>query len=289
MRSGAAAVPKSPADEFGRPGPRSAVAGRSRRKCRAFGTGDARRSTDNAEAAPAGGKSSETAADVVEIPGDAALGSDAEEPHDQAAESPATAEATGERAETEHPESSEADQSAHDHPAETAEAAASNEAREQRRQRRGRRSRRRDRRVGRRRRRDGGSSRPRAALSPPVQDPGGDQAPPGHAGAGGQGGARHQGRGADDLSVARRPLFGADAEYRARRRHQPQDHQCQDRARLKEAAAGTRSAGGHGRHPAHRRRQPHQDRDQARFRISAADVGDGPRSDAEIDRAQARL
>ena len=85
---------------------------------------------DNAEAAPAGGESSETAADVVEIPGDAALGSDAEEPHDQAAESPATAEATGERAETEHPESSEADQSAHDHPAETAEAAASNEARE---------------------------------------------------------------------------------------------------------------------------------------------------------------
>ena len=71
----------------------------------------------------------------------------------------------------------------------------------------------------------GRSARPRAALPPPVQDPGSDQAPPGHAGAGGQGGTRHQGRGADDLPVARRPLFGADAQYRARRRHQPQDHQ----------------------------------------------------------------
>ncbi len=64
---------------------------------------------------------------------------------------------------------------------------------------------------------------------------------------------------------------------------------AEDRARLKEIAAGARSAGGHGRDPAHRRRQPHQDRDQARLRISAAAVGDGARPDAEIDRAQARL
>ena len=53
--------------------------------------------------------------------------------------------------------------------------------------------------------------------------------------------------------------------------------------------AGARSAGRHGRDPAHRRRQPHQDRDQARLRISAAAVGDGARPDAEIDRADARL
>ena len=64
-----------------------------------------------------------------------------------------------------------------------------------------------------------------AARAPPVQDPGGHQAPAGDAGAGGQGRARHQGRGAHHLPLARRPLLGADAEYRARRRHQPQDHQ----------------------------------------------------------------
>ena len=53
--------------------------------------------------------------------------------------------------------------------------------------------------------------------------------------------------------------------------------------------AGARSAGGHGRHPAHRRRRAHQDRDQARLRISAAAVGDGARPDAAIDGADARL
>ena len=71
-------------------------------------------------------------------------------------------------------------------------------------------------------------------LAPAVQDPGGDQAPAGDAGAGGQGRARHQGRGAHHLSLARRPLFGADAEHRARRRHQPQDH------RAPRTAAGSR-------------------------------------------------
>ena len=63
-----------------------------------------------------------------------------------------------------------------------------------------------------------------AALPPPVQDSGSHQAPAGDAGAGRQGRARHQGRGADHLSLARRPLFGADAEHRARRRHFAQDH-----------------------------------------------------------------
>ena len=145
------------------------------------------------------------------------------------------------------------------------------------------------RRIGRRLRRARGSARSRAALSPPIQDPRGDQAPAGHAGAGGQGRARHQGRGADDLSVARRPLFGADAQYRARRRHQPQDHQCRRPRPPQGSRRRARSAGGHGRDPAHRGREPHQDRDQARLRISAAAVGDGPRSDAEIDGAEARL
>ena len=88
---------------------------------------------DSAEAASAEGESSEAATDVVEIPGDAALGSDAEEPDEaHLPKLPATAAAADEHAETEHPgaESSEADQSAHDHPAETAEAAAPTEARE---------------------------------------------------------------------------------------------------------------------------------------------------------------
>ena len=144
-------------------------------------------------------------------------------------------------------------------------------------------------RIGRRRRRAGRGSRPRAALPPPVQNPRGDQAPAGHAGPGGQGGTRHQRRRADDLSVARRTLFGADAQYRARRRHQPQDHQFRGSRPPQGGRGGTRSAGRHGRDFAHRRREPHQDRDQARFRISAADVGDGPRPDPEIHRAETRL
>ena len=145
------------------------------------------------------------------------------------------------------------------------------------------------RRIGRRRRRDGGSARAHAAPAPAVQDPGGDQAPAGHAGAGRQGGARHQGRGAHHLSVARRPLFGADAQHRARRRHQPQDHQLRGPQAAQGDRAGAGGAGRHGRDPAHRRRQPHQDRGQARLRISAAAVGDGARPDAEIDRADAGL
>ncbi|MGC2593288.1 MAG: ribonuclease E/G, partial [Xanthobacteraceae bacterium] len=78
------------------------------------------------------GESSETATDVVQMPGDAALGSDAEEPDNEPAELATTAETAGERAETEHsgPQSSEADESAHEQPAETTEAAAANEARE---------------------------------------------------------------------------------------------------------------------------------------------------------------
>ena len=146
-----------------------------------------------------------------------------------------------------------------------------------------------DRRIGRRRRRAGGSSRPRAALPPAVQNPGSDQAAPGHAGAGGQGGARHQGRGAHHLSVARRPLFGVDAQYRARRRHQPQDHQRRRPLEAQGDRRRTRGAGRHGRDRAHRRREPHQDRDQARLRVSVAAVGDSARPDAEIDRADARL
>ena len=116
-----------------------------------------------------------------------------------------------------------------------------------------------------------------AAPAPPIQDPGSHQAPPGAAGAGRQGGARQQGRGADDLSVARRPLFRADAQYRARRRHFAQDHQRPGPQPAEGDRRGARSSRGHGRHPAHRRRLAHQGRGQARFRISAAHVGDGAR------------
>ena len=80
-------------------------------------------------------------------------------------------------------------------------------------------------RIGRRRRRAGRSAQPPQAGAPPVQDPGSHQAPADPAGAGRQGRARQQGRGAHHLSVAGRPLFGADAEHGARRRHFAQDHQ----------------------------------------------------------------
>ena len=82
-----------------------------------------------------------------------------------------------------------------------------------------RRRQRRQRRIGRRRGRAGGSAGAPQAARPPVQDPGSHQAPPGAARPGRQGRARQQGRGADHLPLARRPLFGADAEHRARRRH----------------------------------------------------------------------
>ena len=54
----------------------------------------------------------------------------------------------------------------------------------------------------------------RPSLAQAVQDPGSHQAPADPAGAGGQGRARQQGRGADDLPLAGRPLFRADAEHR---------------------------------------------------------------------------
>ena len=142
---------------------------------------------------------------------------------------------------------------------------------------------------GRRRRRRRTRSARRASRRPaPLQDPGGHQGPPDPAGAGRQGGARQQGRGADHLSLARRPLLRADAEHRARRRDLPQDHQ---RRRPQEAQgdllldhrAGRRRAD----HP-HRRREPDQDRDQARLRVPAAPVGADPRPDAEVDRALRR-
>ena len=64
-----------------------------------------------------------------------------------------------------------------------------------------------------------------AQAAQAVPHPGSHQAPPDPARSGRQGRARQQGRGADDLSLARRPLLGADAEHGARRRHFPQDHQ----------------------------------------------------------------
>ena len=118
-------------------------------------------------------------------------------------------------------------------------------------------------RQGRERRRRGrarGASGAAEAASAPVQDPGGDQAPAGSAGAGRQGGARQQGRGAHHLPLARRPLFGADAEHGARRRHLAQDHHAGRSQAPEVDRLRARGAGGHGRDPAHRRRQPHQER-----------------------------
>ena len=111
-------------------------------------------------------------------------------------------------------------------------------------------------RVGRRRGRAGRGAGAAQAARAPVQDPGSHQAPPGAAGPGRQGRARQQGRGADHLSVAGRPLFGADAQYRARRRHQPQDH-LDGRPQAPQAGRfRPRGAGRHGRDPEDRRRQP---------------------------------
>ena len=129
-----------------------------------------------------------------------------------------------------------------------------------------------------------------APQRPPVlQDPRGDPAPPDHPRAGGEGRARQQRRGPHDLSVARRPLHGADAEHGARRRHLAQDHPAdrpQAPARNRRRA---RSAGRHGPDHPHGGRTAHQDRDQARLRLSPAAVGDRARPDAEVDGAGPRL
>ena len=120
-----------------------------------------------------------------------------------------------------------------------------------------------------------------AQLPPPIQDPGGHQAPADPAGPGRQGGARHQGRGAHHLSVACRPLLGADAEHRPRRRHLAQDHERGGPQAAQGDRRGSRGAGGDGGHPAHRRCLPHPGRDQARFRVSDAPVGERARADAD--------
>ena len=70
---------------------------------------------------------------------------------------------------------------------------------------------------------DGRSGAPARPAAAQLQDPGGDQAPADHAGAGRQGGARQQGCGPHHLPVAGRALLRADAQHAARRRHQPQD------------------------------------------------------------------
>ncbi len=88
------------------------------------------------------------------------------------------------------------------------------------------------------------------------QHSGSHQAPPDPAGAGRQGRARQQGRGAHHLSLARRPLLGSDAEHGSRRRHFPARSPIRsDRKRLKEIARMLEVPAGHGRHPAHGRRQ----------------------------------
>ena len=122
-----------------------------------------------------------------------------------------------------------------------------------------------------------------------LQDPGGDQAPPDHPGAGRQGGARQQGRGAHHLPVAGRPLHRADAQHRARRRHLPQDHPAAGQEAPQGHRPRARGAGGHGAHHPHRRRRAHQAGDQARLRVRDPPVGERARHDAAVDRALPRL
>ena len=124
-----------------------------------------------------------------------------------------------------------------------------------------------------RRRRGRGRAAPAFAPAAPLQDPGGHQAPADHAGAGDQGRARQQGRRADDLSVAGRPLLRADAEHRPRRRHLPQDHQRRRPQAPEVDPRGARHPRRHGGHRAHRRQRAQQDRDPARLRISPAACG----------------
>ena len=90
------------------------------------------------------------------------------------------------------------------------------------------------------------------------------------------------------LSLAGR-YSRADAQHRARRRHFAQDHQRPGPQPPEGDRRGVRRSRGHGGDPAHRRRLAHQGRGQARLRISAADVGDGARDDARLERADARL
>ncbi len=73
-----------------------------------------------------------------------------------------------------------------------------------------------------------------------------------------QGRARQQGRGPHHLSLACRPLFGADAQYRPGRRHLAQDHQCRRPQASQGNHLGPRSAPGYGRYPAHGRCFAHQ-------------------------------
>ncbi len=106
-----------------------------------------------------------------------------------------------------------------------------------------------------------------AALgpSPALQNPGSDQAPPSHSGAGGQRRTRQQGRRAHNLSLACRTLLRADAEHAARRRHLAQDHERRRPQAAENRRSGARTARRHGPHHPHGRRKPHQGRDQARL------------------------
>ncbi len=134
-------------------------------------------------------------------------------------------------------------------------------------------------RVGRRGRR---SARAPHQPAPPLQDPGRDPPAPGAAGPGRQGRARQQGRGADHLSIARRPLLRADAQHVAWRRHQPEDLE-RGRPQAPEVDHGGHEAAAlDGLHRPHRRAPAHQGRDQARLRLSGAPVGRHSRDDAGV-------
>ncbi len=263
----------------------------------------------NAEWTPTEGESAEPAMDVVEVPGDAALGSDAEpdEVDAESVESPATAGFTDESAATEQPEHDDDEPGPDDVAAENDEHASPVEAREQE---------------------DNGADEETAS---PVEA------------------REHEENGEDDEAAEEivESVGGADAMEevpdrapRYRRQYKIQEvikrrqvmlvqvvkeergtkgaalttylslagrysvlmpntargggisrkiTNAEDRARLKEAAADLELPEGMGVILRTAGASRTKTRDQARLRISAAHVGDGSRPDAEIDRAQARL
>ena len=93
-----------------------------------------------------------------------------------------------------------------------------------------------------------------------------------------------QGRRADHLSVARRPLLRADAQHQPWRRDQPQDLRRR-RPQAPEVDHGRpEPAVGDGADRPHRRPVADQGRDQARLRLSRPAVGRDPRAHAEQQR-----
>ena len=102
--------------------------------------------------------------------------------------------------------------------------------------------------------------------------PGRDPRRPGTAGAGREGRARQQGRGADHVRVAGRPLPGADAQQPARRRRQP-SHRGRRPRRAQGKPRPARVPEGHEPDRAHRRHRPQRARAPVGPELHAQAVG----------------